>query len=101
MFQTILQLVILKKKKKKKKNRIKRSYKDSFSVDFNPIDTSDVLDIHKYLIKRTWHKIMFGLIKKILIGILNGLVNGSTHTKCLLLSNQKRMTWPTLINAQS
>ena len=44
---------------------------------------------------------MFGLIKKILIGILNGLVNGSIHTKCLLLSNQKRMTWPTLINVQS
>ena len=24
-----------------------------FSVDFNPIDTSDILDIHKYLMKRT------------------------------------------------
>ena len=41
---------------------------------------------------------MFGLIKKILIGLLNGLVNGSIHTKCVLLSNQKCMTWPTLIN---
>ena len=24
-----------------------------FYVDFNPIDTNDVLDIHKYLMKRT------------------------------------------------
>ena len=24
-----------------------------FSVDFNPIDTNDILDIHKYLIKQT------------------------------------------------
>ena len=24
-----------------------------FSVDFNPIDTNDILDIHKYLIKGT------------------------------------------------
>ena len=35
-----------------KKNRIKRSCK-TFSVGFNPIDTNDILDIHKYLMKRT------------------------------------------------
>ena len=36
-----------------------------FSVDFNPIDTNDILDIHKYLMKRTWYKIMSGLIKNV------------------------------------
>ena len=41
---------------------------------------------------------MFGLINKILIRLLTGLVNGSNHTKCVSLSNQKRMTEPTLIN---
>ena len=35
-----------------KKVRIKRSCK-IFSVDFNPIDANDILDIHKYLMKRT------------------------------------------------
>ena len=50
-------------------------------VDFNPIDTNDILDFHKHLMKRTRHKIMFGLIKKIFIGLLIGLVNGSNHTK--------------------
>ena len=60
-----------------------------FSVDFNPIDTNDILDIHKYLMIKTRYKIILGLIKKIIIGLLTGLVNGSIHTKCGLLSNQK------------
>ena len=41
---------------------------------------------------------MFGLIKKIFIGLLIGLVNGSNHTKCFLLNNQKCMIQPTLFN---
>ena len=31
-----------------------------FSVDFNSIDTNDILDIHKYLMKRIWYKVMLG-----------------------------------------
>ena len=38
------------------------------------------------------------LIKKIFIGLLTGLVNGSNDTKCVSLSNQKHMIQPTLIN---
>ena len=41
---------------------------------------------------------MFGLTKKIFIGLLTGLVNDSNHIKCVSLSNQKRVTQPTLIN---
>ena len=41
---------------------------------------------------------MFGLIKKSFIGLLAGNVSASNHTKCVLLSNQKCMTQPTLIN---
>ena len=41
---------------------------------------------------------MFGLIKKIFIVLLYKIVNGSNHTKCMLLSNQKCMTQPSLIN---
>ena len=37
-------------KKKKKKTRIKEIVK-IFYVDFNPIDTNDILDTHKYLMK--------------------------------------------------
>ena len=69
-----------------------------FYVDFNPIDINVILDIHKYLMEKTWYEIAFGLIKKILIALLTGLVNGSNHTKCILLSNRKCMILPTLIN---
>ena len=41
---------------------------------------------------------MFRLIKKIFIGLLTGIVSASNHKKCLLLSNQKCITQPTLIN---
>ena len=40
---------------------------------------------------------MFGLVKKIFIGLLIGLVYEPSHTKCISLSNQKCMTQPTLI----
>ena len=91
MFQKISQLIIWKR------NRIKENCK-IFSVDFNPVDTNIILDIHKYLMRRTWYKIMFGLFRKIFIGLLTGLVNGPSHTKCVLWSNQKYMIQPTLIN---
>ena len=41
---------------------------------------------------------MFGLIKKTFIGLLINIINASNHTKCVLLSSQKCMTQPTLIN---
>ena len=69
-----------------------------FSVDFNPIDCNNILDIDKHLKKITWYEMMFGLIKKIFIGLLTGVVDGSNHTKCISLSNQKCMIQPTLIN---
>ena len=40
---------------------------------------------------------MFGLIKKMFMGLLIGSINGSNHTKCVSLSNQKCMIQPTLI----
>ena len=80
----------------KEKTRLKRAV--IFFVDFNSVDTNDNLDIHKYLIKRTSCKIMFGLIKKIFIGLSTDLVIKSNHTSCVSLSNQKYMIQPTLIN---
>ena len=68
------------------------------SVDFNLVDTKDILDIYKHK-KTTLYKTMFGLIKKIFIGLLTGLVNGYNHTKCVSLSNQKCMIQPTLITS--
>ena len=41
---------------------------------------------------------MFGLIKKIFIGLLTSIVNVFNHTKCVSKMNQKCMTQPILIN---
>ena len=41
---------------------------------------------------------MFGLIKKIFIGLWTGIVSTSNHTKCVSINNQKCMIQPTLIN---
>ena len=35
-----------------------------FSVDYESINIGNISDIHKYLTKKTWYKIMFGIIKK-------------------------------------
>ena len=41
---------------------------------------------------------MFGLNKKIFIGLLINIVNTSNHTKCISLSNKKYQIQPTFIN---
>ena len=41
---------------------------------------------------------MLRLINKMFIVLLSNLVNGSNHTKCVSLSNQKSMTQPTIIH---
>ena len=38
---------------------------------------------------------MFGIIKKMFIVLLSNVINGSNHTKCMLLSNQSCMAQPT------
>ena len=45
--------------------------------------------------KITWYKIIFELIKEILVGLITSLVKGSNHIKCVLLRNQKCMAQPT------
>ena len=41
---------------------------------------------------------MFRLLKEMFIGLLTGLDNVSNHIKCVLLSHQKSMIQPILIN---
>ena len=79
------------------KSRLKGIVK-FLSVDFNPIDANDVLDIHKYLMKGKYYKILFGLNKKFFMRLLISIVNASNHTKCVSLSSQKYVIQPALIN---
>ena len=41
---------------------------------------------------------IFGLIEKISIGLLTGIVSAFKHTKCVLLSDQKCMIRPAIAN---
>ena len=50
MEATVYSLLMLKKYISYKKTTLKGVIK-FFSVDFNPIDNNDILDIHKYLMK--------------------------------------------------
>ena len=67
-----------------------------FCFDYRALNTSNIIDILKYFMKKTWSKIIFGLLKKLFIGFSTGLVNGSNHKKCVSLSNQKCLIQPTL-----
>ena len=60
-----------------------------FSVDYNPISTSDILDIHRYLMKETQYETILRVIGNMFIVLLTSIVNASNHTKCITLSNQK------------
>ena len=69
---------------------------ECFFVDFNPIDTKDILRM--FLMKGTWYKIMFGIVKKMFMRLLISIVNSSNYTKWISLSIQKCMIQPTHIN---
>ena len=47
--------------------------------------------------EKTRNNMMFGLIKKMFIGLLINIVNVSNHTKQVSLSNQKYMTQSTYV----
>ena len=87
IFQKILHLIIWKKK------TVLKEIANFFSVDFSSIDTNDILDIHKYLMDRAYYKIMFGLIKKIFIGLVIGLVSGINHRKNVKQSEMHDSTY--------
>ena len=90
MFAQYLKWLYIKEKKTGWKGSVK-----VFSIDYNAINTSNISDIHRCLIKNTWYKIIFGIIKKIFIVLLTSCINtssignASNHTKCVSANNQK------------
>ena len=63
-------------------------------------DASNITNIHKYLTKKYDTKQYLELLK-IFIVLLASLVNASTHTKFVSLSNQTFQIQPTLIDINS
>ena len=68
-----------------------------YSVDYNSIDKSDILNIHKYLITR--NNIKFSLIKQLLIVLLSFSESlACDRTKYLFLNDESCMIRLTLID---
>ena len=59
---------------------------------------SDILYIHRFLMKETLYKTMFWIIKQTFIVFLTSIGNVCIHAKSISLSNQKRQIQPILIN---
>ena len=68
---------------------------NDFSVNYNSIDKSDILNIRKYWTKKYIYKSKFSLFI-ILLSFSSFLARDST--KCLLLNYERCMIRPTLIN---
>ena len=92
------------------KTRLYR-YVYDFSVDFNCNDADDILDIHKYLIKKHDIKQCFDLSKKMFIGLLSSCIieslgeslvsNLNRPIKCISLNNQTGKGRPALVSINS
>ena len=69
---------------------------NDFSVGYNAIDKSNILNIHKCLMTTEQYKIVVRLIRQVLIGVL--CFSRSLATICVSLNNKPLMVRPTLID---
>ena len=69
-----------------------------FSVDYNITDTSKIIDIHKYLMKKHNIKKCFDLLKVFVVAMLFSRCNAF---KCVSINTQECKIRPQIINANS
>ena len=76
-----------------------------FSVDYDSIDVDDILNIHKYLMKKTRNNIkMFRFIKQIFVltMMLFGCnLSGVNSLECVSINNQECKVRPEIVNVNS
>ena len=73
-----------------------------FSVDCNAIGLSDIVDNHKYLMKKiTGYKRQGTIDFLSFVGSLTRVMKVSDRKKCILLNNQPSMTLPTQTDLNS
>ena len=79
-------------------------YVYDFSVDYDATDVDDIVDIHKYLMKKTTQcNKMFGFVKKVFFVGLSFLstLTSVNSLSCILMNNQKCKTRPQIVNVNS
>ena len=76
-----------------------------FSVDYKSIAVNDILDIHKYLMKKKrYHIKRFGFVKQIFVSImmfLGCILSKVNSLKCVSINNQECKVRPEIININS
>ena len=87
-----------------------KGYVYDFTIDYDVIAVDDILDIHKYLMKKNNMTKMFGLIKKVffigltILSCINPLgtvpLNAAT-LKCVLVNNQEYKVRLEIVNVNS
>ena len=77
----------MKKKKKREKNRIEWIYL-RFFVDYNNVGLNNIINFHKYLMKKIIYNNVQNYLKMFIVLLIN-VVHASNHTKCVSLSNEK------------
>ena len=82
---------------KKKKTGLKERV-NFFPADYRSLNTNEILDIYKHLMKELIFKYFMELmwnnvwiIKKMFIVVSSSIANASNHTKSVSLNNQKSM----------
>ena len=75
----------------------------TFSVDCNTADITDILEIHKFFMKRRSIVEMPGFIRQTFTALVLVLLSfkGSLATKCISMNNQSRMMRPMLSDLNS
>ena len=82
-----------------------KGYVYVFSVDYDDIAIADILDIHKYLMKKNWNSIkMFRFVNQIFISTVMFFVcnvSGVNSSKCMSMNNEEYKIRPEIINIDS
>ena len=78
------------------------------NVQVFSVDTNDVLDIDRYLMKKAYYEVMFTFIKKMFFGLVSACTIGGFRDliasdlkeliKCISLNNQRCKTRPAIID---
>ena len=76
-----------------------------FSVDYDAINVDDILDIHKYVMKKKWNSIkMFRFVKRIFVSAM--MFSGCNllrvnSLECVSMNNQVCQVRPEIFNVNS
>ena len=74
-------------------------YVYNFSIDYDATYVDDIVDIHKYLMKKTIYcNKMFRFVKKVFFCRINKFITRVNSLSCISMNNQECKTRPQIVN---